>query len=58
MEYECIKCQKRIKNQKILKYQDDFWTQSMTLHSPINMRHNNCALLTDPFHEIDILSCW
>ena len=26
--------------------------QGITLNSPINMRHSNCAVWTDPFHLI------
>ena len=31
------------------KKEDDFQAQIFILNSPMNMRQNNCAVLTDPF---------
>ena len=39
-----------------LKWEDDFKTQVMTLNGPMNMRHNNCAVSTEPFHLISDLN--
>ncbi len=40
------------KNQHILEQEDDFQTLVMTLNSPMNMRHSNCAVYTDPFYLV------
>ena len=29
---------------------DNFYTYNMTLNSPSNMKHRNCAVETNPFH--------
>ena len=42
-------------NQKILEQEVDCQTQVMTLNSPINMKHRNCAVKTDPFYLISEL---
>ena len=39
-----------------LKWEDDFKTQVMTLNGPMNMRHSNYAVSTEPFHLISDLN--
>ena len=50
-------CKSYSENQKTCEQEDDFYTQDMTLNSPMDMRHSNCAGETDPFYLIrDIIS--
>ena len=39
-----------------LKWEDDFKTQVMTLNGPMNMRHSNYVVSTEPFHLISDLN--